>query len=111
MNSTSTVGRSLRDRCMAREVLDDRPGLPAWRSHAPMVDVDFSPRPQMTGLRATAPDLLDNGVTMTTSEKTVNSIDELKAMIGEEMGVSDWVEITQDRVNQFADVTGDHQWI
>jgi acyl dehydratase len=31
--------------------------------------------------------------------------------IGEEMGVSDWLEITQDRVNKFADATGDHQWI
>ena len=48
---------------------------------------------------------------MTTSEKTINTIDELKAMIGQEMGVSDWLEITQERVNQFADVTGDHQWI
>jgi len=48
---------------------------------------------------------------MATAEKTINSIDELKAMIGQEMGVSEWVEMTQDRVNQFADVTGDHQWI
>ena len=48
---------------------------------------------------------------MTATEKTITSIDELKAMIGQEMGVSEWVEITQDRVNAFADVTGDHQWI
>src|SRR4051795_8940359 len=48
---------------------------------------------------------------MTASAKTITSIDELRAMIGQEMGVSEWVEITQDRVNQFADVTGDHQWI
>ena len=48
---------------------------------------------------------------MTATEKTVTSIDELKALIGQETGVSDWLEITQDRVNQFADVTGDHQWI
>ena len=32
-------------------------------------------------------------------------------MIGQEMGVSGWVEMTQERVNTFADVTGDHQWI
>ena len=31
--------------------------------------------------------------------------------VGEETGVSDWLEITQDRVNQFAEATGDHQWI
>ncbi|MBN9535716.1 MAG: MaoC family dehydratase [Reyranella sp.] len=31
--------------------------------------------------------------------------------VGEEIGVSDWVEITQDRINLFADATGDHQWI
>jgi acyl dehydratase len=30
---------------------------------------------------------------------------------GETLGTSDWVEITQDRVNSFADATGDHQWI
>jgi len=36
---------------------------------------------------------------------------ELRAHIGEELGVSDWLEITQARVNQFADATGDHQWI
>ena len=48
---------------------------------------------------------------MAADTKSVNSIDELKAMIGEEMGVSEWVEVTQERVNQFADVTGDHQWI
>src|ERR1700749_1237778 len=33
------------------------------------------------------------------------------SLVGQETGVSDWVEITQDRVNQFADATGDHQWI
>ena len=48
---------------------------------------------------------------MATVEKTINTIDELKAMVGQEMGVSAWVEVTQERVNQFADVTGDHQWI
>ncbi|HEV7157975.1 MAG TPA: MaoC family dehydratase [Caulobacteraceae bacterium] len=32
-------------------------------------------------------------------------------LIGQEIGVSDWLEITQDRVNAFADATGDHQWI
>ena len=48
---------------------------------------------------------------MTTGEKTINTIDELKAMIGQEMGASGWLEITQERVNAFADVTEDHQWI
>ena len=36
---------------------------------------------------------------------------ELKAAVGEQLGVSDWLEITQDRINTFADATGDHQWI
>ena len=43
--------------------------------------------------------------------RTVDNVDELKTLVGQELGVGDWVEITQDRVNQFADVTGDHQWI
>ena len=36
---------------------------------------------------------------------------ELKNYIGKDMGVSDWFEITQDRINTFADCTLDHQWI
>jgi len=41
----------------------------------------------------------------------VNGIDELKAKQGEHLGYSDYVEITQEQVNLFADATGDHQWI
>src|SRR6516165_6430601 len=37
--------------------------------------------------------------------------EELKSAVGTEVGVSDWVEITQDRINKFADATGDEQWI
>lgn len=36
---------------------------------------------------------------------------DLPGLVGQEVGVSDWVEITQERVNQFAEATGDHQWI
>jgi acyl dehydratase len=36
---------------------------------------------------------------------------EMQKHVGEEIGVSDWVEITQERINLFADATGDHQWI
>ena len=38
-------------------------------------------------------------------------IKDLAGLIGQESGVSDWVEITQERVNLFAEATGDHQWI
>ena len=38
-------------------------------------------------------------------------IKDLGSLAGQEIGVSDWLQITQDRVNQFADATGDHQWI
>ena len=38
-------------------------------------------------------------------------LSELHTLVGQEVGVSDWLEITQDRVNQFAEATGDHQWI
>ena len=37
--------------------------------------------------------------------------EEVKAMVGQELGVGDWVEVDQDRINGFADATGDHQWI
>ena len=42
---------------------------------------------------------------------TVNGLDELKALAGQDLGHSSWLEITQERVNTFADATGDHQWI
>jgi acyl dehydratase len=35
----------------------------------------------------------------------------IDSRIGEEIAVSDWLEVTQARINQFADATGDHQWI
>ncbi len=41
----------------------------------------------------------------------IDGIDGLKAKVGDHLGYSDWVEITQEQVNQFADATGDHQWI
>src|SRR4051794_32160543 len=37
--------------------------------------------------------------------------DEIKAAVGTEVGVSDWIEVTQERINQFARATGDDQWI
>lgn len=42
--------------------------------------------------------------------KTIKYIDVTKH-VGEDMGTSEWVKIDQDRVNKFADATGDHQWI
>ncbi len=38
-------------------------------------------------------------------------MDTITQFVGRELGVSDWVEISQDRINQFADCTGDRQWI
>jgi len=38
-------------------------------------------------------------------------LEELSGKAGEEIVVSDWLEVTQDRIDQFADATGDHQWI
>src|SRR5271156_90611 len=43
--------------------------------------------------------------------RVFRSFDELRAAVGQELGVSDWMEITQARINTFADATGDHQWI
>jgi acyl dehydratase len=43
--------------------------------------------------------------------REIKSLAALKELIGQEVAVSDWVEVTQDRVQQFADATGDHQWI
>jgi acyl dehydratase len=43
--------------------------------------------------------------------RVFEDFDELKAAVGTEIGVSEWVEITQDRINIFAEATGDEQWI
>ena len=43
--------------------------------------------------------------------REINGIDGLKAAVGENLGTSEWHEVTQDDINAFADVTGDHQWI
>ncbi len=40
-----------------------------------------------------------------------NGFDDLKAAVGTEVGISDWIEITQERINKFADATCDEQWI
>ena len=42
---------------------------------------------------------------------TTTTLAELPALKGQELGTSDWYEVTQEAVNQFADATGDHQWI
>ena len=42
--------------------------------------------------------------------KTVD-VNELENIKGQDLGHSDWMAIEQDRINQFADATGDHQWI
>ena len=41
----------------------------------------------------------------------LDGLDGLKQSVGQHLGYSDWVEITQDQVNRFADATGHHQWI
>ncbi len=43
--------------------------------------------------------------------RVINGLDELRSLSGQEIGVSDWTPVTQDMINRFADVTGDHQWI
>ena len=43
--------------------------------------------------------------------RMVGTPEALRALIGQELGVSDWLEVTQDLIDRFAEVTGDHQWI
>lgn len=43
--------------------------------------------------------------------KVLESLAELPALVGQEVATSDWIAITQQQVNQFAEATGDHQWI
>lgn len=43
--------------------------------------------------------------------KTFQTFKDLTACVGQEVAISDWITITQEQVNQFAEATGDHQWI
>ena len=43
--------------------------------------------------------------------KTFENLSELKSLVGHEVAISDWLTITQEQVNQFAQATGDYQWI
>jgi acyl dehydratase len=43
--------------------------------------------------------------------RSIATLDEMKTLVGQEVAVSEWFDITQERINQFADATGDHQWI
>jgi len=48
---------------------------------------------------------------VTDTTTTITSVEQLKALVGQETRVGDWHLVTQQEVNQFADATGDHQWI
>ncbi len=43
--------------------------------------------------------------------RSLSTADEIAAAVGTQLGTSEWLEITQERVDRFADATGDHQWI
>ena len=43
--------------------------------------------------------------------RTFQKITDLQALVGEPVASSDWITVTQERINQFAQATGDHQWI
>ncbi len=43
--------------------------------------------------------------------RIINGLDELRSLIGQEAGVSDWTAVTQEMINRFAELTGDDQWI
>lgn len=43
--------------------------------------------------------------------RLINGLDELRGLVGQEAGASDWLEVTQEMIDRFADLTDDHQWI
>ena len=43
--------------------------------------------------------------------KVFRSLAEMESLVGQEVAVSDWIEVTQDRIRLFAEATNDHQWI
>lgn len=45
------------------------------------------------------------------SKRIFETLDEFKACVGQDVATSEWITVTQEMVNQFAQATGDHQWI
>ena|SRR5437016_3434772 len=45
------------------------------------------------------------------AQRTINSFEELRSLVGQEAGVGEWFTVTQSRIDSFADVTEDRQWI
>jgi acyl dehydratase len=43
--------------------------------------------------------------------RVITGVEDIQALVGQELGVSEWHEVTQENVNAFADATGDHQYI
>ena len=43
--------------------------------------------------------------------KIFATLDDLKPVVGQDLGVSDWIQVTQEQINLFAEATGDHEWI
>lgn len=71
---------------------DDRHPIGRWRPHR----TPMSPQRTVHEMSTTA---------------RVMSIDELQAAVGQDLGTTSWLEVSQEDVNRFADATGDHQWI
>src|ERR1700719_2043169 len=95
----------------------------AWPSHRFWREGDTSvtlaarrlgikPGTVSAGLASPRVSLCDEGTTKA-EEAKMEAVEfkDLPGLVGQEVGVSDWLQVTQERVNQFADATGDHQWI
>ena len=54
---------------------------------------------------------LSSGAAKVNRMKTFQTLQDLAACVGQEVAVSEWITITQEQVNLFAEATGDHQWI
>ncbi len=66
---------------------------------------------RLTAARRTHDRVARRAVATVGDMKTFQTLAEFPALVGQEVAVSDWLTITQEQVNQFAQATGDHQWI
>src|SRR6478752_5447698 len=79
-----------------------------WRVVWGLSDTIDTLAPQMA---LTSDDLPTLGRPTMATPRLITGLDELRTLVGEHLGYSDYLEITQERVDAFADATGDHQWI
>src|SRR5436189_197729 len=110
--SSSTTARYSRSRLRVRPSTGTSSGRSSTSTRSsPRRPVWAAPAVRRAGRNADRRTSAAAGRVILMAQVTANGIDELKELIGQEVGPSDWREVTQELIDTFAEVSGDDQWI